>query len=127
MTPTSSAGPVPGWSTNAGGTRPPTAAGPASNSPPPTAAPISPPSKAANGSSKPPTTDAKACVGVESWETHDSTPTRGFVVGFNNPNMSWGELEARLSDGRRKATPMDKDIPRSYKRQAYEPPARLRR
>jgi error-prone DNA polymerase len=41
--------------------------------------------------------------------------------------MSWGELEARLSDGRRKATPIDKDTPRSYKRQPYEPPARLRR
>src|SRR5437870_2590166 len=50
--------------------------------------------------------------------------------------MSWGELRARLADGRRKATEldgrrkptaMDRDTPRSYKRQPYEPPARLRR
>jgi error-prone DNA polymerase len=49
-------------------------------------------------------------------------------MGFNNPSMTWGELNARLSDGRRKATPMDKDTPRSYKRQPYEaPPALIRR
>ena len=48
-------------------------------------------------------------------------------MGFNNPNMSWSELNARLSDGRRKATPMDKDTPRSYKRQPYEAPPLVRR
>ncbi|MBA3653640.1 MAG: error-prone DNA polymerase [Actinobacteria bacterium] len=50
-------------------------------------------------------------------------------MGFNNPAMSWRELNARLgdspADGRRKASAIDKDTPRSYKRQPYEPPARL--
>jgi error-prone DNA polymerase len=44
--------------------------------------------------------------------------------------MSWGELNARLGDSgrrRREATAMDKDTPRSYKRQPYEPPNLLRR
>ena len=46
-------------------------------------------------------------------------------MGFNNPNMSWSELEARLSDGRRRNQPPNGDggdSPAwSFKRQPYEP------
>ncbi len=50
-------------------------------------------------------------------------------MGFNNPDMSWRELNARLGDGdgRRKASAMDRDTPRSFKRQPYEPPQQLQR
>jgi error-prone DNA polymerase len=48
-------------------------------------------------------------------------------VGFNNPDMPWAELEARLSDGRRRNQPPGgdgNDSPAwSYKRQPYEPPS----
>src|SRR5688572_8208945 len=47
-------------------------------------------------------------------------------MGFNNPDMPWSELEARLSDGRRRNQPPGGDggdSPAwSYKRQPYEPP-----
>jgi error-prone DNA polymerase len=54
-------------------------------------------------------------------------------MGFNNPDMPWTELEARLSDGRRRNQPPGGDggdSPAwSYKRQPYElpSPARPRR
>jgi error-prone DNA polymerase len=48
-------------------------------------------------------------------------------VGFNNPDMPWSELEARLSDGRRRNQPPGGDggdSPAwSYKRQPYELPS----
>ena len=46
-------------------------------------------------------------------------------MGFNNPKMPWSELEARLSDGRRRNQPPNGDggdSPAwSFKRQPYEP------
>src|SRR3954447_14735873 len=48
-------------------------------------------------------------------------------MGWNNPNMPWSELEARLSDGRARNQPPGGDggdSPAwSRKRQPYEPPA----
>jgi error-prone DNA polymerase len=48
-------------------------------------------------------------------------------MGFNNPDMPWSELEARLSDGRRRNQPPGGDggdSPAwSYKRQPYELPS----
>ena len=47
-------------------------------------------------------------------------------MGFNNPDMTWSELERRLSDGRPRNTPPTAnggDSPAwSRKRQPYEPP-----
>ncbi|HEX7166716.1 MAG TPA: error-prone DNA polymerase [Acidimicrobiales bacterium] len=54
-------------------------------------------------------------------------------MGFNNPRMTWRELEKRLSDGTGRATNVPDwanggDSPAwSRKRQPYEPPARGRR
>jgi error-prone DNA polymerase len=46
-------------------------------------------------------------------------------VGFNNPDMTWSELERRLSDapgtGRVQPTRLDLDTPTSHKRQPFEP------
>jgi error-prone DNA polymerase len=45
-------------------------------------------------------------------------------VGFNNPDMTWSELERRLSDnrtGRRQPTRLELDTPQSHRRKPFEP------
>jgi error-prone DNA polymerase len=48
-------------------------------------------------------------------------------VGFNNPDMTWSELERRLSDGRTRPTRIELDTPVSHGRQPFEPTVERRR
>ena len=101
--PTSPPGPGRGRLTSAGGRARP-GAELAGRWSPPTVVPTCSRSRAVAGWSKRPTTE---------------------LMGFNNPDMPWSELEARLSDGRRRNHPPNGDggdSPAwSRKRQAYEP------